>query len=100
MQLRDWHYEPVPAEKPREIAVEVLRRHAAGTDRAETLLDRGYSVVGIDNLNAYYDPALKRVIERVLLLEEEHASYKQPALKGQVLDIVRSEAVRTEEAES
>jgi len=39
LQLRDWHYEPVPVEKPREIAVEVLRRHAAGTARAETLLD-------------------------------------------------------------
>src|SRR6266540_678913 len=38
-QLRDWHYEPVPAEKPREIAVDVLRRHAAGTDRAEVLIE-------------------------------------------------------------
>ncbi len=37
--MRDWHYEPVPAEKPREIAVDVLRRHAAGTDRAEALLE-------------------------------------------------------------
>jgi 16S rRNA (cytosine967-C5)-methyltransferase len=39
LQLSDWHYEPVPAEKPREIAVDVLRRHAAGTDRAEALLE-------------------------------------------------------------
>jgi 16S rRNA (cytosine967-C5)-methyltransferase len=39
LQLRDWHYEPVLAEKPREIAVDVLRRHAAGTDRAEVLLE-------------------------------------------------------------
>ncbi len=37
--MRDWHYEPVPAEKPREIAVDVLQRHAEGTGRAEALLD-------------------------------------------------------------
>ena len=27
---------------------------------ARTLLERGESVVGIDNLNSYYDPQLKR----------------------------------------
>ena len=27
---------------------------------AAQLIDRGRSVVGIDNLNAYYDPALKQ----------------------------------------
>jgi len=37
--LRDWHYAPVPAEKPREIAVDVLRRHADGSGRADALLD-------------------------------------------------------------
>ena len=37
--MRDWHYEPVPAEKPREIAVDVLQRQAGGTSRAEALLD-------------------------------------------------------------
>ena len=31
-----------------------------GMHAAERLLARGERVVGIDNLNAYYDPALKR----------------------------------------
>jgi 16S rRNA (cytosine967-C5)-methyltransferase len=39
LQLRDWHYEPVTVEKPREIAMEVLQRHAEGSERADTLLD-------------------------------------------------------------
>ena len=37
-----------------------------GAATARALLDRGDQVVGIDNLNAYYDPALKRArIERL-----------------------------------
>ena len=31
-----------------------------GAAVCEQLLDRGEQVVGVDNLNAYYDPALKR----------------------------------------
>lgn len=31
-----------------------------GSHAARALLDRGHEVLGIDNLNAYYDPALKR----------------------------------------
>src|SRR5262245_50349289 len=39
LQLRDWHYAPVTAEKPRESAIEVLHHHAEGSGRAETLLE-------------------------------------------------------------
>ena len=31
-----------------------------GSHVARILLDRGDTVVGLDNLNAYYDPQLKR----------------------------------------
>ncbi len=37
----------MPAEKPREIAVDVLRRHAAGTDRAEVLLEDALQRAGL-----------------------------------------------------
>ena len=37
-----------------------------GSATARVLLDRGDEVVGIDNLNDYYDPALKRArLERL-----------------------------------
>ena len=39
-----------------------------GMHVAEALLARGEAVVGVDNLNAYYDPALKRA--RLARLEE------------------------------
>ena len=31
-----------------------------GMHSCKRLLERGHDVLGIDNLNAYYDPALKR----------------------------------------
>src|SRR5690349_13217943 len=39
-----------------------------GFHTARRLLERGDHVVGLDNLNAYYDPALKQA--RVALLEQ------------------------------
>ena len=39
-----------------------------GMHVAQALLARGETVVGVDNLNAYYDPALKRV--RLAQLDE------------------------------
>ncbi len=36
------------------------------------LLDRGDTVVGLDNLNSYYDVRLKR--DRLMLLEQEKTS--------------------------
>lgn len=41
-----------------------------GSQVARQLLDRGDEVVGIDNLNDYYDPALKRA--RLALVEGHH----------------------------
>ena len=42
-----------------------------GFHTAQALLDRGHAVVGVDNLNAYYDPALKRA--RLAILEKHPA---------------------------
>ena len=39
MQLHDWHYYKVRAEKPRQIAVRVLRGYAEGVDYLEDLLE-------------------------------------------------------------
>ncbi len=39
MQLHDWHYYEVSAEKPRQIAVQVLRGYAEGSDYLEDLLE-------------------------------------------------------------
>ena len=46
---------------------------------ANRLLDQGFRVYGVDNLNAYYDPKLKR--DRLALLED------QPGFTFQALDI-------------
>jgi UDP-glucuronate 4-epimerase len=43
-----------------------------GSAVAKSLLDRGDQVVGIDNLNDYYDPALKRA--RLELLQASHGN--------------------------
>ena len=40
-----------------------------GFHLTSNLLDRGLSVVGIDNFNSYYDPNLKRA--RVSVLEKK-----------------------------
>ena len=47
-----------------------------GSFTAQKLLSQGHSVVGIDNLNDYYDPALKQArLER--LLTQKNFSFKQ-----------------------
>lgn len=53
---------------------------------AEALLGRGIAVVGVDNLNAYYDPALKRA--RLARLEA------RPGFSFQAADIADHEALR------
>jgi UDP-glucuronate 4-epimerase len=52
-----------------------------GFHTANALLDRGDEVVGYDNLNAYYDPALKQ--KRLQLLEEREGF---TFIKGDILD--------------
>ena len=44
-----------------------------GFHAARTLLDRGETVVGLDNLNAYYDPALKRARLQML---KQYSNFK------------------------
>ena len=44
-----------------------------GFHLAERLLQRGDEVVGLDNLNAYYDPSLKAA--RLAILEQ-HRGYR------------------------
>jgi UDP-glucuronate 4-epimerase len=54
---KDW-----AAALPRDRAILVTGAAGfIGAFLARRLLDRGFSVVGLDNLNAYYDPALKRL---------------------------------------
>ena len=43
-----------------------------GFNLVRRLLDRGDTVVGLDNLNSYYDVRLKR--DRLMLLEQEKTS--------------------------
>ncbi|HRH92944.1 MAG TPA: NAD-dependent epimerase/dehydratase family protein [Candidatus Peribacteria bacterium] len=52
-----------------------------GFHTANALLDRGDEVVGYDNLNAYYDPALKQ--KRLQMLEERDGF---TFIKGDILD--------------
>ncbi|MEX0759003.1 MAG: NAD-dependent epimerase/dehydratase family protein [Tistlia sp.] len=56
-----------------------------GSHTSRALLDRGRSVLGIDNLNSYYDPALKRA--RLTALEGV------PGFRFRQLDIGDPEAV-------
>jgi UDP-glucuronate 4-epimerase len=59
-----------------------------GAAAAERLLARGERVVGLDNLNAYYDPALKRA-----RLERLEALAPAGAFDFHCLDLVEAEAV-------
>jgi UDP-glucuronate 4-epimerase len=59
-----------------------------GAAAAERLLARGERVVGLDNLNAYYDPALKRA-----RLERLEALAPAGAFTFHRLDLVHAEAV-------
>ena len=64
-----------------------------GAAVAERLLQRGETVVGIDNLNPYYDPALKRArLQRLQALAEQRP---QPASawRFQPLDLADGEAM-------
>jgi len=57
-----------------------------GFKTAEKLLDKGYEVVGIDNLNDYYDPRLKEYRLKQLLGHENFSFYK--------LDVENYEALK------
>ena len=48
-----------------------------GFHTARRLLERGETVIGLDNLNAYYDPALKQA--RLALLQD-HPNYRHYTL--------------------
>jgi UDP-glucuronate 4-epimerase len=60
-----------------------------GAATAERLLARGEAVIGVDNLNPYYDPALKRArLERL-----EASAPAGAAFRFQALDLADAEAV-------
>jgi UDP-glucuronate 4-epimerase len=74
------------------MAAPVLVTGAAGFIGAavtEALLERGERVVGLDNLNSYYDPALKRA--RLARLEEADGGSGQ--FRFEQLDIADAEVV-------
>jgi len=56
-----------------------------GAAVAERLLGRGERVIGLDNLNSYYDPALKRARLQPLL--------QQPGFQFHQLDLANSNAI-------
>ena len=56
-----------------------------GFHTARSLLQRGETVIGVDNMNAYYDPALKR--SRLALLEAE------PAFRHHEIDLADRSAM-------
>lgn len=58
-----------------------------GSHVSRALLDRGQPVLGIDNLNGYYDPALKRA--RLARLESDHG------FRFETLDLGDAAAVAT-----
>ncbi|MEE2566439.1 NAD-dependent epimerase/dehydratase family protein [Hyphobacterium marinum] len=62
-----------------------------GSHATRALLDRGHEVLGVDNLNAYYDPALKRA--RLDRLEG------QDGFRFAEQDIADADAIRTMVAE-
>jgi len=68
-----------------------------GAAVAQALLRRGERVVGLDNLNTYYDPALKRA--RLALLEADPGGLAEPASKQSLrfrfeeLDLVNGETM-------
>ncbi len=59
-----------------------------GASVVERLLQQGQSVVGIDNLNSYYDPALKKA--RLQRIEQQNSS---PAWRFQQLDVADAGAM-------
>ena len=60
-----------------------------GSHVAGALLDRGERVVGLDNLNAYYDPALKRArLERLRTREHFTFHLAEAHIAGSVNEIV------------
>ena len=64
-----------------------------GAAVAERLLQRGETVVGIDNLNPYYDPALKRArLQRLQALAEQQP-LPASAWRFQPLDLADGEAM-------
>lgn len=52
-----------------------------GSNLSQRLLDNGHQVVGIDNMNAYYDIALKKERLKPLILEENFTF-----IKGDIVD--------------
>ena len=65
-----------------------------GAAVAERLLQRGETVVGIDNLNPYYDPALKRArLQRLQALAEQRPQPASSAWRFQPLDLADGEAM-------
>jgi UDP-glucuronate 4-epimerase len=72
------------------VALKILVTGAAGFigfHTAQKLLARGYDVVGLDNLNAYYDPKLKE--SRLALLQ------KQPGFRFVRLELADAVAMKT-----
>jgi len=75
----------------------VLVTGAAGFIGAEValrLLQRGEQVIGIDNLNSYYDPALKRArLERIAAQVASGPSTTATAWQFQALDVADGKAM-------
>ena len=68
-----------------------------GAAVCERLLERGERVVGLDNLNSYYDPALKQArlerLERLASSQSYGAGTGSPAWSFHRLDLADGEAM-------
>ncbi|KAK0332567.1 hypothetical protein LTR94_024329, partial [Friedmanniomyces endolithicus] len=74
-----------------------MARHGfrySGIGRAERLLDRGETVIGVDNFNDYYDPALKEARAARLAAREGFRMVRADiADHEQIMALVRDEGV-------
>ncbi len=66
-----------------------------GQKVSEKLLEDGYSVVGIDNMNDYYDPKLKEWRLRQLRVKSEELKLQTPSFSFYQCDIGDFNAVKT-----
>lgn len=65
-----------------------------GAATAQALLDRGERVIGLDNLNDYYDPALKRARLEKLVGHHNFSFHAQDLTDAAALDFILKQPVR------
>lgn len=62
-----------------------------GSNLCDRLLTDGYKVINLDNLNSYYDPAIKERNIKSALKNENYQLYREDILDKKALDIIFEE---------